>query len=116
MTTADDVEVRPSGRNEVTLVGRVAAAAIERQLPSGTTIVSARLIVDRDPAEMSWSRQRVDTIDCVAWSGRAQRSVRGWRQGERVQVTGSIRRRFFRTTGGAGSRVEVEIKQTSRVR
>ena len=53
------------------LRGRVAAPADERELPSGDTIVTARLIVDRDSAALGRSTQRVDTIDCVAWRGRS---------------------------------------------
>ncbi len=102
-------------RNEVVLRGRVAAPADERELPSGDTIVTARLIVDRDSAALGRSSQRVDTIDCVAWLRRVQRSMRGWEQGERVEVTGAIRRRFFRGATGPVSRVEVEIRTVTRL-
>jgi single-strand DNA-binding protein len=112
-TTAASDE--PSARNEVVLRGRVAAAAEERELPSGDTIMTARLIVDRDDAALGRSTQRVDTIDCVAWLRRVQRSMRGWEQGERVEVTGSIRRRFFRGAAGPASRVEVEIRSVTRL-
>jgi single-strand DNA-binding protein len=105
----------PSARNEVVLRGRVAAPAEERELPSGDTIMTARLIVDRDDAALGRSTQRVDTIDCVAWLRRVQRSMRGWEQGERVEVTGSIRRRFFRGAAGPASRVEVEIRSVTRL-
>jgi single-strand DNA-binding protein len=102
-------------RNEVVLRGRVAAPADERELPSGDTIVTARLVVDRDSAALGRSAQRVDTIDCVAWLRRVQRSMRGWEQGERVEVTGAIRRRFFRGATGPVSRVEVEIRTVTRL-
>lgn len=102
-------------RNEVVLCGRVAAPAEERELPSGDTIVTARVIVDRDPQASGRSSQRVDTIDCVAWTARVQRSLRQWEAGQPVQVEGAIRRRFFRGTTGAVSRVEVEIKATRRL-
>ena len=113
MTTAssdsDGQSGGPDRRNEVFLVGRVAAPAIERQLPSGSCVVNVRLIVDRNDDEMAWSRQRVDTIDCVAWAARAQRALRRWQPGDRVQVIGAIRRRLFRTATGPASRVEVEV-------
>jgi len=38
-----------------------------------------------------------------------RRSVGGWGEGDLVEVTGAIRRRFFRTAAGAASRVEVEV-------
>ena len=111
----DASTVETPARNEVVLRGRVAAPADERELPSGDTIVTARLIVDRDSAALGRSSQRVDTIDCVAWLRRVQRSMRGWEQGERVEVTGAIRRRFFRGAAGPVSRVEVEIRTVTRL-
>jgi single-strand DNA-binding protein len=102
--------------NQVTLCGRVAAEAQERELPSGDHIVTGRVIVDRDASALKYSAQRVDTIDCVGWTARAQRSMRGWRQGDQVEVNGSIRRRFFRTSGGTASRVEVEVKSSKKLR
>lgn len=101
--------------NEVVLHGRVAAPADERELPSGDTIMTARLIIDRDAAALSRSSQRVDTIDCVAWLRRVQRSMRTWQAGETVEVSGAIRRRFFRGVSGPVSRVEVEIRSTRRL-
>ncbi len=102
--------------NEVTLVGRVAAPPEERTLPSGDSLMIARIIVDRDAASRGRSQQRVDTIDCVAWLAKVQRSMRTWTAGEYVEVAGAIRRRFFRGTSGPVSRVEVEIRRTRRVR
>jgi single-strand DNA-binding protein len=108
-------DIKPA-RNEVTLCGRLAAPADERELPSGDTLLTARIIVDRDAAALSHSAQRVDTIDCVAWLARVQRTMRAWEPGDVVQVEGSIRRRFFRAESGAVSRVEVEVKRAKRVK
>jgi single-strand DNA-binding protein len=105
----------PQPRNEVVLCGRVAAPAEERELPSGDRILTARVIVDRDPEALGRSGQRVDTIDCVAWTARVQRSLRQWEAGQSVQVEGAIRRRFFRGATGPVSRVEVEITATRRL-
>ncbi len=114
---ADD---QPAGSapavNEVTLVGRVAASPEERTLPSGDALLTARVIVDRDAASRARSQQRVDTIDCVAWLAKVQRSMRTWVPGEQVEVAGAIRRRFFRGDSGPVSRVEVEVRRTRRVR
>jgi single-strand DNA-binding protein len=106
---------RPA-RNEVSLCGRVAAAAEERELPSGDSLMTARIIIDRDAAALTHSAQRVDTIDCIAWLARVHRSMRAWQPGDVVQIEGSIRRRFFQTSGGRGSRVEVEVKRAKRVK
>jgi single-strand DNA-binding protein len=105
----------PAARNEVLLCGRVAAPAEQRELPSGDTIVTARVIVDRDNAARGRSAQRVDTIDCVAWGSRVQRSLLRWQVGQFVQVQGAMRRRFFRGQTGPVSRVEVEVTATRRL-
>ncbi|MGH3471678.1 MAG: single-stranded DNA-binding protein [Nocardioidaceae bacterium] len=102
--------------NDVVLCGRVAVLATERELPSGDTIVTTRIVVDRDPSARAKSAQRVDTLDCVAWTTRAQRSIRSWQPGDEVHVAGSIRRRFFRGVAGPVSRVEVEVKVARRLK
>ncbi len=106
----------PSYCNEVVLCGRVAAEAQERELPSGDVIVTGRVIVDRDADSLKRSRQRVDTIDCVGWTVRVQRSMRGWKAGDQVEIKGSIRRRFFRSPVGPASRVEIEVKSSKKIK
>jgi single-strand DNA-binding protein len=109
---ADDTETV----NEVRLRGRVAVTATERTLPSGDTLVTTRLIVDRDPSARRRSAQRVDTLDCVGWSRRVQRSMLTWVAGDVVEVCGCIRRRFYRDGGGPVSRVEVEVRSARKIR
>ncbi|MBA8803152.1 single-strand DNA-binding protein [Nocardioides ginsengisegetis] len=94
--------------NEVRLVGRISAAPEERVLPSGDSVWLFRVVVGRT-GDRGRSRQTVDALECAAWSGRVRRSVAGWREGDVVEVTGALRRRFFQTAGGAASRVEVEV-------
>jgi single-strand DNA-binding protein len=103
-------------RNDVTLTGRVAAPTSERELPSGDCLVTARIIVSRDAAALSHSAQRVDTIECVAWLARVQRTMRTWQAGDSVHIEGSIRRRFFAGQSGRISRVEVEVKRAKRLK
>lgn len=93
--------------NEVRLVGRVSLPPQERVLPSGDAVWTFRVVVPRP--EGGRSRQRVDALDCAAWSPRARRSAGSWQEGDLVEVVGAVRRRFFRSGGGAASRVEVEM-------
>lgn len=102
-------------RNEVRLCGRVSAPAQERVLPSGDRLWTVRVIVDRPPQRQR-GRSRIDTIDCVAWGSRAQRSVAGWQPGDVVEVSGALRRRFHRGEAGPVSRFEVEIERAKKVR
>ena len=93
--------------NEVRLVGRLSRSPEERVLPSGDTLWTFRVVVDRPRGGPS--RQTVDALECAAWSPRARRSVGRWAEGDVVEVSGALRRRFFRTVAGAVSRVEVEM-------
>ena len=99
----------PEPINEVRLAGRISAGPDERVLPSGDVLWTFRLVVPR-PAGRTAVRRGVDALDCAVWGGRVRRSVASWRQGDVVEVSGAIRRRFFRVTGGAASRFEVEVE------
>lgn len=106
-SSAGEVQVdAPAAVNEVRLVGRVAATPAELTLPSGDVLMTFRVTVDRRGAT---TRQRVDALECSAWTARVRRSVAGWRPGDVVEVEGAVRRRFFRTAAGTGSRVEIEV-------
>ncbi|MBB3044467.1 single-stranded DNA-binding protein [Nocardioides soli] len=94
--------------NEVRLVGRVSQAPAERVLPSGDVLWTVRVVVPRPKGA---ARGTVDALDCAAWTKRAQRAVASWGPGDVVEVTGAMRRRFFRTAQGAVSRVEVEVSR-----
>ncbi|MCW2606400.1 MAG: hypothetical protein JWO60_1093, partial [Frankiales bacterium] len=99
-------------RNEVVLVGRVAAAPTERELPSGDLLASFRVVVDRPPAPPRGEGGRpvtIDTLDCAAWAAGVRRTARGLVPGDVVEVAGALRRRFWRAGAGAVSRTEVEV-------
>jgi single-strand DNA-binding protein len=102
-------------RNEVVLAGRLAAPGEERTLPSGDLLVTFRLVVARPPAARAPGRPTVDTIDCVAWGAGVRRSVLGWTAGDVVEVTGALRRRFWRGNSGPTSRTEVEAMRAKRL-
>lgn len=103
--------------NTVELRGRVSSAPTERELPSGALITTFRMSVPRARTPMtSGSTQGSDWVDCVAWSARSRRSVGGWVVGDQVEVTGALRRRFFRVGEGATTRLEVEVLGARRSR
>ena len=106
-------------RNDVALVGRVAAPAEERTLPSGDVLATWRLIVDRPRGRAVPEGVRtvpVDTLDCVAWTAGARRTARSLAAGDVVAVDGALRRRFWRAGAGAVSRCEVEVATVKRLR
>jgi single-strand DNA-binding protein len=93
--------------NEVRLQGRWVGAD-ERELPSGDRVVVARVVVPRTGGG-------VDTVDCAVWSPALRRRVLRLGDEAVVEVTGSLRRRFWRTAGGPASRYEVEVTGIRRV-
>jgi len=93
--------------NHVHLRGRLASAALERELPSGDTVAIFRLVVDRPPRRESSAR--VDTLDCAVFRGDVRRRLLRCEAGDVLEVEGALRRRFFRAGGGAASRYEVEV-------
>lgn len=88
--------------NEVRLRGRW-TGAVERELPSGDQVVTARLVVPR-------AGGGVDTIDCALWRADLRRRALRVPEGTTVALEGSLRRRFWRTPAGAASRYEVEVQ------
>ena len=108
-----------SSLNEVALVGRVSAAAEERELPSGDVLLSWRLIVDRPPPRRpvpdGVRPTLVDTFDCVAFTGGVRRTARTFEPGDVVRVEGALRRRFWSSGAGRTSRTEVEVVAAKRL-
>ncbi len=101
--------------NEVSLVGRLSAPAEERVLPSGDAMVTWRLVVRRPPSPRAGAPS-VDTIDCASFRADVRRSAAKWSADDVLEVTGALRRRFWRGGSGAASRTEVEVASVRRVR
>jgi single-strand DNA-binding protein len=106
MTTATNEE---SHANEVRLRGRLSADPAELTMPSGDTLWTFRLVVER-AGSGARRGQHVDTLDCAVWGGRAKRSVPTWSAGDLVEVTGAIRRRFYAVGAAKVSRYQVEVE------
>lgn len=106
-STSDPPNDQP--RNEVVLRGRVSADPESRELPSGDPLVTFRIVVRRDPRALRGSKQRVDVIECAAWTGRLRQKALRLRPGAEVEVVGALRRRFSRREGGLTSHVSVEL-------
>lgn len=109
----------PAARNEVLLVGRVSGVPQERELPSGDVLVAWRLVVDRPPGGRrppeGVRATTVDTLDCTAWTAGLRRAAGGLGEGDVVEVSGALRRRFWRAGAAAASRTEVEVSAVRRL-
>jgi len=96
--------------NGVRLCGRVSTAPEERELPSGSVILTLRISVPREPTPMTQgSKQQSDWVDCSVWSARTRRTAARWRAGDTVEIEGALRRRFYRGGDGTSTRLEVEV-------
>ncbi len=104
----------PAEVNEVVLAGRVSRVPEHRELPSGDPLWSVSVVVARPPSPDG--RRRVDVVDCAVWTPRLQRTVSTWRVGDRVEVRGSLRRRFYAQGAARVSRVEVEVSRARVIR
>ena len=94
--------------NEVKLVGWVTTIATDRELPSGDLVTSFRIAITRPEGG-------VDTIDLEAWSAPMRKKASLLKDGEWVEVTGSIRRRFWKSGSGLASRWNVITKTIEKV-
>ena len=104
-----------SADNYVLLRGSLAAEPLLRTLPSGDELCSFRLTVPR-PAETS-GRARSDSIDCASTRAAVRRAVARCSPGQRLEVAGSLRRRFWRSIAGTpASRYEVEVSDVRKLR
>ena len=121
--TKSDRTESPVGRgvehaNEVRLVGRVSQAPELRTMPSGDPLWTFRVVVPRKAAaaRAPAGGAQVDALECAVWSGRCRRTVASWRAGDVVEVTGAVRRRFYRGGSGPVSRWEIEVSRARLIR
>jgi len=104
----------PDVSNAVTLTGRLSGTRVVTR-PSGDELVSFRVIVDRPPRDRGPSgRVTVDAVECTARRADVRRRVQGMSEGTLVTVTGSLRRRFWRSSGSPASRIDVEAATLQR--
>lgn len=105
-----------SSDNEVRLRGRVSGTPETRALPSGDELVSLRIVVPRSAAARKRSKVGIDTIELTAWSSALRRKASRLAEGDVVEITGELRRRFVRGGTGVMSFVGVDLLTCDRVR
>lgn len=111
MARRSEVSVAAQSMNEVHLIGRMSGAG-EVVLPSGDPVATFRIVVDRPERE---GRAGVDALECVGWLAAVRRRAASLGDGEWVEATGHLRRRFWRAGDGPRSRVEVEVRSLRRL-
>ena len=103
--TAEEVDY---SLNDVALRGWVTTIASERELPSGDLVVQFRIAITRPEGG-------VDTIDLESWSAKTRRTASSLKDGEWVEVSGSIRRRLWKSGAGLASRWQVVTAEIKRL-
>lgn len=101
-------------RNEVVVAGRVTAEPYVRELASGDRLTTWRVSIARAPAQQR-PNQSADPITCVSFQQVIEEGTRDWRIGDTVQISGALRRRFWRSPKGAASVVEIEARAVQRI-
>ena len=95
--------------NDVLLRGRFSSLAVEKELPSGDKVMEFRIVIARSDGE------GFDTIDISAWSSKLRRTAGSLKNDQWVEVSGSIKRRFWRGAAGLASRWQIDASEISRL-
>lgn len=93
--------------NCAVIMGRLTADPELRTTPSGLSVTSFTVAVERAYAKQGEERQ-TDFIDCVAWRQTADFVTRFFRKGSMIAVQGAIQVRSFEDKNG-NKRKAVEI-------
>ncbi len=110
--SATSEEIDEVDPNQVYLRGRLAVEPFDRELPSGDTLSVFRLTVARPPGD----RVSVDSLECTTTAARPRRALLRAQPGDLLEVTGSLRRRFWRSPNGPASRYAVEVATAKVIR
>ncbi len=109
----ESAKFRP--RSEAVVAGRLGTVT-EKLMPSGISMASFRVVVDRAPRDRGPNgRVRVDAIECSVWKAHLIKRVMVMPPGTLIEVSGSLRRRFFRAGQGFASITEVEVVNLRKV-
>lgn len=94
--------------NQVILMGNLTRDPELRQTPSGQSVVSFSLALNRAYRNQNDEWQEVtDYVDCVAWGGLAERVAQYLNKGRRCLVQGRLQSRSWEQEGQKRSKVEV---------
>lgn len=85
--------------NRVVLMGRIAQDLEIKQTPSGNSVLTFTLAVERNYVKQGEERQ-TDFINCVAWRQQAEFIGRYFRKGRMIAVEGELRTRTYDDKNG----------------
>ena len=85
--------------NSVVLIGRLTADPEHKQTPSGVSVTSFSIAVDRNYIDKDGNRQ-TDFINIVAWRNTADFICRYFSKGRMIAIEGSIQTRKYEDKDG----------------
>lgn len=85
--------------NKVILMGRITQDLEVKQTPSGASVLSFTVAVQRNFARQGEERQ-TDFINCVAWRQQAEFIGKYFRKGRMIAVEGNLRTRTYDDKNG----------------
>lgn len=86
--------------NRVILMGRIAQDLELKQTPSGVSVLTFSLAVERSFAKQGEEKQ-TDFITCVAWRNTAEFISRFFSKGRMIALEGNLRTRTFEDKNGS---------------
>lgn len=89
--------------NSVFLLGRLANDVELKSLPSGKSVASFAIAIDKQTADGA------DFFDCVAWDKTAELLSQYTHKGSRVHVQGRLQKQSWEKDGQKRSKIEVVV-------
>ena len=86
--------------NHITIAGRLTRDPEMRSLPSGTTVATFNVAVERDFGNRESGERQTDFIDCVAWRQTAEFITRNGQKGRLIAISGRLQSRKWETKEG----------------
>lgn len=84
--------------NKVILAGRLTGDVEQKQTPSGVSVCSFNIAVNRKYSKEG--EQQADFISCTAWRGTAEFISKYFRKGSAICIVGSIQTRSWKDNNG----------------
>lgn len=94
--------------NIVALQGRLAKDPELKTTPSGTSVCSFTLAVDRSYSKDG--NRQTDWIDCVAWKGTAEFICKYFQKGQLMAVNGTLQTRSYEKDGVKRKTTQVVVQ------
>lgn len=99
--------------NNAVIMGRLCAAPELKTTPSGTSVVSFAVAVDRRHQKQGEDK-KTDFVDCVAWRGTAEFISKYFGKGDMIAIIGEIQTRNYTDKNGNNRKaVEIVVSQAS---